>query len=406
MILNKLWIYFKKKTKSIILKFKYIKTFSKNDLFIYDDIFPHPISGFRYEEFKILLNTFTKSKIFINPKAYPALKTEIRFHKVHLSQFIEQNPRLIGKFIKTTKFININSKLFYCVFINNIYDSIYWLEKFKIPFVFTLYPGGGFHINDENSDLKLKKVFSSPQFRKVIVTQLFTKEYLIQKKYCTPDKIEYIFGCVVPQKSLNKIIEVKEYYPKKQTFDIIFCAAKYMPKGLDKGYDLFIELANSLVEKYDFIRFHVVGGFDKEDIEVNQLENKIQFYGYQKFDDLSNIYLKMDVIISPNRPFVFDKGAFDGFPLGTVIEAVLNGVVAIVTDGLNQNTVFENQKDIIIVDDNLSLIENEIVNLVENPEILKIIAKNGKEKFLKIYSNDYQMKSRIEILKKEIESYK
>src|SRR4030066_370297 len=76
-------------------------------------------------------------------------------------------------------FININAKLFYCVFINNIYDNLNWLEKFKIPFIFTLYPGGGFQINNEIIDKKLKIVFNSPMFKKVIVTQIFTLDYLI-----------------------------------------------------------------------------------------------------------------------------------------------------------------------------------------------------------------------------------
>ncbi|MEP7092893.1 MAG: glycosyltransferase, partial [Flavobacterium sp.] len=215
---------------------------------------------------------------------------------------------------------------------SNIYRNLVWLEKYKIPFVFTLYPGGGFQVEDLISDQILQKVLASPQFRKVIVTQLYTKEYLIKNNFCEANKIEYVFGCVVPQLSLNANLSFKKKYPDKETFDIVFCAAKYMSKGLDKGYDVFIALAHSLIKKYDFVRFHVVGGFDKEEIDVTLLDGKITFYGYQKFDDLNTIYQQMDVIVSPNKPFLYGKGAFDGFPLGTVIEAVLNNVVAIVTD--------------------------------------------------------------------------
>jgi len=112
----------------------------------------------------------------------------------------------------------------------------------------------------------------------------------------------------------------------------------------------------------------------------------------------------MDVILSPNKPFLYGKGAFDGFPLGTVIEAVLNGVVAIVTDNLNQNTVFENGKEIIIANDDVVSFEREVINLIENPEKLCEISRNGRNKFLEIYSNEYQMNPRIELLVNEIES--
>ena len=175
-----------------------------------------------------------------------------------------------------------------------------------------------------------------------------------------------------------------------------------MPKGLDKGYDIFIELAHKLIEKYSFVRFHVVGGFDKQEIDVSLLGDTIKFYGYQKFNDLSGIYNKMDVIVSPNKPFLLGKGAFDGFPLGTVVEAVFNGVVAILTDELNQNTIFDDKREIIIVESTVRAFEVEIINLIESPTRLRDISINGRNKFLNIYSNDYQVSPRINILQNEI----
>ena len=393
-----------KKIISIFQKPKFVKRFQKIDLFIYDDIFPHPISGFRYEEFKYLLSFFQKSKIFVEPLSYPALYTDVKVHQSHILDFKIRFPYLENKFIKKTKNVNLNSKLFYCVFLTNIYQNIDWLEKFKIPFVFTLYPGGGFEVYNEISDLKLRRVLTSPQFKKVIVNQLYTKEYLLVNNFCNPNQIEFIFGCVVPQISIKKEECFKQYYPLKDTFDIVFCAAKYMPKGLDKGYDVFIEVAHKLVVKFDFIRFHVIGGFDKDEINVTKLEDKITFYGYQKFEDLAGIYEKMDVILSPNKPFFWGKGAFDGFPLGTVVEAVLNGVVAIVTDNLKQNSVFENGKEIIITKDDIDSVQDELEKLIENPQKIKDIALNGRRRFFEIYSNDYQMNPRIQILKNEIEN--
>ncbi|MFH6994858.1 glycosyltransferase family 4 protein [Flavobacterium sp. FlaQc-48] len=381
----------------------FFKGFRKKDLLIYDDIFPHPVSGFRSEEFTVLLNNFSKSKIIVEPLAYPIVNTPIEDHIKHIEQFEAQNNSLKKKLKLKKRFININTKLFYCVFLNNIYMNLEWIERYKIPFIFTLYPGGGFQLNESISDSKLKRVLESQMFRKVIVTQKITQDYLLEKKLCSHGNIEFIFGGVVPQISLNKDLGDKKTYLKgKTTFDICFCAAKYTPKGEDKGYDVFIDFAIEISRKYDFVRFHIIGGFTDADIDVRMLEDKIKFYGYQNFESLGRIYKNMDVLISPNKAFILGKGAFDGFPLGTVVEAVLNGVVVLITDELKQNNSFIANVDLILIESQKQSLINQIENLIQNPEKLYSISENGRKKFQKVYSNEIQMLPRIAILQNEI----
>ncbi len=403
--------YAKKKVKAIILFFNrdffvFYKGFTKKDLLIYDDIFPHPVSGFRVEEFSVLLTKFNNSKIITEPTAYPIVKTPKKDHKKHVLEFLNQKVDLKNKIKFKRGFCNINAKLFYCIFLSNIFKNLTWLEKYKIPFVFTLYPGGGFRLNDPVSDQQLKEVFTSALFRKVIVTQRITRDYLLEKKICPLEKIEFIFGGVVPQISLEKdLTNKRSYLTNKDTFDICFCAAKYTPKGEDKGYDVFIEFANRIAYQYDFVRFHVIGGFEENDIDVSSIKNKITFYGYQNFEALGRIYQQMDVLISPNKAFMLGKGAFDGFPLGTVVEAVLNGVVVLLTDELKLNSVFEPDEEIILIVSNSDSILEKINYLIENPEKMHSISKKGRQKFLEIYSNEIQMNPRIEVLENEILNY-
>jgi glycosyltransferase involved in cell wall biosynthesis len=376
------------------------KGFKKNDLLIYDDVFPHPVSGFRHEEISVLLSEFNKSKIIISSKSYALLKTSIFDNKKHIQSFINLSKVFKNKLVFRKGLLNVNTKLFYCIFINNIIENLNWLEKYQIPFVFTLYPGGGFEFDNLESDSKLKKVFASKMFKHVIVTQKITEEYLVSKGFCKKQNIKFIFGCVVPQLSLEKdLSEKKTYLVNKKTFDICFCAAKYMSRGEDKGYDIFIEMAHKITLQFDFVRFHIIGGFTQEDIDISKIEDKIKFYGYQNFENLEWILKQNDIIISPNKPFLLSKGAFDGFPLGTVVEGVLNGNVALVTDELKQNDVFIPNEEIIIIKSTVESIEKEIVNLIKNPEKLYLIAKKGREKFMRVYSNNTQMKPRIEILK-------
>ncbi|URM37355.1 glycosyltransferase family 4 protein [Flavobacterium anhuiense] len=371
----------------------------QKDLIIYDDSFPFLISGFRYEEFTELLKAFENSSIIMNHGGY-AISND---YQNRVEDYKIKHNDLKDKLSFNKGRININTKLFYCVFQGNIGLNLPWLELNKIPFVFTLYPGGGFQMGNAGQNKVLSRVLSSPQFRRVIVTQSCTREYLLKNNLCSPEKISYIFGCVVPQISLEKDLTQKKYYLKgKKTFDVCFCAAKYMEFGIDKGYDVFIESALSLANNFDFIRFHVIGGFNKDEIDVTKLEEKITFYGYQNFEDLSRLYLNMDVIVSPNKPFVLGNGYFDGFPLGTVVEAVFNGVVALATDELQQNTEFLDGEEIIIIKSSPQSIVTEIIKFINSPEKLYFIAERGRERFIEVYSYESQMEPRIDLLKQEI----
>ena len=377
------------------------KGFRKFDLVIYDNIFPHPVSGFRLEEFKLLLKTFPNSKSILDPKAYGLVNTPKAAHQEHINSFTALH-QLQKKLQVKKGLVNVNAKLFYCIFLNNIMDNLDWIEKFRIPFVFTLYPGGGFQMENEESDAKLRKVLDSPMFRKAIVTQKITRDYLIDNKFCDAGDVLYIFGGIVPQQ-IQKVEKFhKNYYGiDKKTFDICFCAAKYMPNGVDKGYDVFINAAHQLAQKSGNVRFHVVGGFDENEIDVSKISDKIQFYGYRNFENLQEIYAQMDVIISPNKPFLLAKGAFDGFPLGTVVEAAFNGVAAMVSDFLKQNDVFAEEHELLVISDAESIVL-KVMDLIQDPEKLHRIAINGRQKFLKIYSHDAQFPARLELLQNEI----
>ena len=103
--------------------------------------------------------------------------------------------------------------------------------------------------------------------------------------------------------------------------------------------------------------------------------------------------------MSPNVPFMLSKGAFDGFPLGTVIEAALNGVVVLVTDELKQNSVFCDGEDLIIIQNDVNSIAVEIRSLINSPQRLKDIADAGRKKFMEVYANDKQLSPRVDILK-------
>lgn len=369
------------------------------DLLIFDTIFPNPISGFRFAEFTALLENFNNSKIIVNPKDYQWIGQNQENHNKDITLLEVSHPISFKK----TYFGNVkdikNAKLFYCVFLNNMIECLPILEKRKISFIFTLYPGGGFDTKNSVVIENLRKIIESKYFKGVIVTQDYTRKFLLDELNCPVEKVNFIFGGIIPQNSIN--IKRSKYFTKSETLKICFCAAKYTEKGIDKGYDIFINVAKELIKKKYNVHFSIAGGFSEKDIEVHEYSNYFSFVGYKKYEDLQKFFIGQDIIISPNRPFILTEGSFDGFPLGTVVEAALNGVIPIITDELKQNKVFDDG-EIIITKPNAGEIAREIENLLANPKQFSLMGNKTQNKFREVYCNENQLNKRIDYLKTHI----
>lgn len=370
----------------------------KCDLIILDDIFPHLLSGFRIAEFNVYLENIEKCKILSSTSAFKWLREYRSFEEVK-ADYHKLYPLNSDKILKFDG-NGIKAKLVYFVFIHNTFEFLYLIDKFKIPFIFTLYPGGGFRLNDEKSDSMLKTVFANPYFNKVIVTTKTTLDYLIDNGFCEAEKIEFIYGVVTQSNIFENTGVIKNKYPlSKATFDICFVAHKYTPQGKDKGYDVFIEVAKRLFLTNKNIFFHIVGSFNESDIDITEIQNNITFYNTLETRRFSDLYKNMDIILSPNSSFILAQGAFDGFPTGSSIEAGLNGVALFVADDLAQNIVFKDREEIVILSKDPGEIVERIEHYYNNPELLYDLAAKGKKKIQESYNLDVQMKPRLEIIK-------
>ena len=377
-------------------------------ILIVDDVFPSELSPFRFEEYMGYFDEFDSVYALSTGTSLAALN-EKRKINVIISEFEEKYVQHQGRVNKYSEnnlqaIVKEKNVIAVATFLQNLINPkknmIEVFEKYNIPFIFTLYPGGGLCIGDDEVDKKLRRTFASKCFRKVIVTQKNTYDYLLKKNLCPKENIEYIYGIVTPREIFRNID--KRYYKfGKEYMDICFVAHKYSAHGEDKGYDIFIDAAKIMAKKYDDIRFHVVGGFDENVIDVSEIKDRITFYGIQKSEDLREIYSNMDIIISPNRPNVLKNGAFDGFPTGSCTEAMINGVMLICTDELKLNQKYTDNKEIIIVRPNVDEVVKNIEVLHDNPKKMVKIAQNGMKKSRNIYSYKNQMKKRISLIKSE-----
>lgn len=305
-------------------------------LLIFDDFFPHPFSSFRYAEFTGLLDAFTSASVHTTCSSVPHCGCNWNVSEV-IQAHINNNPQDHGRIQPFSDAGSWEGRAVYCVFLMNIARIIDGLNRYRVPFAFTLYPGGSFLLDQPQTDEQLKRVFDSPYFRFVVVTQPMTRDYLLSKGLCDRAKIRFIYGGVLPAAGSPDPTARQLYGIHKKTIDVSFVAWRYMPQGRDKGYDRFVEMAKLLSRRFDCVRFHVVGPWSKDDVDISGLEGKFFFHGPMVSGNLKAFFRQIDLIVSPNLPFTLRPGKFDGFPTGCCVEAGLNGVAVCTTDELKQN---------------------------------------------------------------------
>lgn len=377
-------------------------------IYILEDVFPHPysINSWRGLELIAHLNAFSSAHIITTLSSINLLGADITKDDI-LSQFNAKYPDL-GSRVEYKECISASDieegSLIYTIFLNNIYNYLNIIEQKRCPFIFELYPGGGFAINNEVSDKKLHQVISSPFFKGIIVSNNVTYQYLKQKKWCPDTQILYVPGCVVDTNIAPKNMPPKRYPQDKSHFDIAFVAYRYSEHGEDKGYDIFVNVAKELHKLSNSFTFHVVGSFDENTIDVAELHDKIHFYGVHDINWFNEFYPQIDIILSPNRPFYLGKGFFDGFPTGCAVDAILRKVVLIASDELHQNVnMFKNGEDVFIVKNDINIIIDRILFLQKFPDELSRLAINGCNRAHTIYSEYHQLKPRIDLLQKVLQ---
>jgi glycosyltransferase involved in cell wall biosynthesis len=368
------------------------------DVAIFDDLFPYPLSAFRLAEYNAYLTRFSSCRAYSTGSTLPALNKNQTFKSV-LDEYARNFPQFKDRASAFPGFRGVKPKIAYCIFINNARWVLPLAEQAGAGFVFTLYPGGGLQLRNKECDETLKRVCSSKNFRKVITTQKVTRDYLLQNGICPAEDIEFIYGGAFPcHANGNERTEKQRFGKSKDTFDLCFVAHKYMPQGRDKGYDLFVATAKNLARSCPQARFHVVGPFSKEDLDVAELGDRISFHGPQKPEFFGGFYHRMDMILSPNGSFILHPGAFDGFPTGCCIEAGMGGVAVMATDDLNQNMAFRNGVDIVIINREVDEISQRVEYYYNHPQQLHVLADRGQTSFRRVFDFGAQMEPRFKVM--------
>lgn len=383
------------------------------DLVIIDDYIPNAVAGFRGSEFSYLMKEIPNSALFsiIGSKIdgrkdyqYFNIKSNEQFNKSKeaFTKVFDVKDEQVNPFHGWTK---INSKLIYIVFLTNAYYLIDYLEKRGIKFILELYPGGNFcTVTEGPAYEQLKRVLGSPMLEKVIVTQKNSLQFVLDNNLCAREKVTFIYGVILSEDFLDLPPKQIMYPLQKNTVDICFTAAKYMPRGLDKGYDIFIDMAHLLLATGSHYHFHIVGGFNEADVPINsKYRDNFHFYGFLKGKEFTEFYKDKDIFVSPSRANTLAKGAFDGFPTAACAEAGLHGLCLILSDPLALNMVFSHDKDTIIPQNNPVQIAEIIINLAANPEEIYSIGEKGKRTIQAGFGHEAQMVSRLSAITQSLQ---
>jgi glycosyltransferase involved in cell wall biosynthesis len=389
-----------KKIKSYIgNNFQFFKKNKKIDLLIIDDFLPSTLSPWRSYEFDELVKAIPNSVVSSDLSVYYYYDKGKTYEK-NLNELSNDYPCLASKCRKLRLFQNANVGLVYTLFYHNIIRYFSHFEKHKMPFAFTLYPGGGFVLGNQGIDNKLKLICSSLYFRGVIVNQPYVMTYLLENNIVDSSKIELISG--VPLKIenyLNKDDNKLKF--NHNSFEVLFMGNKYMAQGFDKGFDLFQMIAKQLIKEFQDIKFHIVGGFSDRDLNYNELKEFFIFHGQLNEGDFHTVLSRTQICISPNRINALSEGSFDGFPLASSVTAGLHNNILVLTDPLNQakEIGLVEGEDFIKISTDVFDTHQVLKELFKDTDRMKLIAKNGQIKLKQLYSRENQIDPRLNFIK-------
>jgi len=360
-------------------------------LLVLDQAFPSPLSAYRYAEFKHYLAQLPDALV---------LSTLPGFEQHHVL-FAAHHPALAPRVRPFAPDVPLPANaLAYCVFLNSAITFLPYIARQGLPLAMTLYPGGDFGIDDAASDARLAQLFAYPNLRKVIVTQVATLEYLKAKGYYDAERVELVYGAVIPEEYFGAAPQRRRYGLDKATLDLCFVAYKYMPLGRDKGYDSFIAAARLLAQKIPDARFHVVGNYGPEDIDVSAIAGAIRFHGIKQTPEFPAFYAGMDLIVSPNVAHLLGGGKTDGFPTAACVEASLSGVGLICSDTMRQNIYYADGSEICIVAPAAEAIAGRVLQLHADPQALARLGERGRTRSLALFDPAVQLGRRLEILRR------
>ena len=372
-------------------------------LLLIDDAFPMnrggSFAGWKHAEFTGLLQSIPEAVSVCPPQSFTGARDLEGFLRDR-DLLLRSNPALNPEKVTYSENLGeLRGDLAYCVFPHYAHRLLPWLERSRLPFTFTIFPGGGFLMwgaGQAASDNRLRALFTSKFFAGVFVHHAIIQRYLNTKHGLT-DRVFFLKGGFSQMDA--SLIRPKTYYGfERDVMNVCFVANRYDPIGLGKGYDVFINAAKSLASLRPHCRFHVVGDWSRDIIDVSDIGDRIRFHGYLAIDALAQLYSETDAIVSPTRIDVPREGKFDGFPL--VIDAGMCGVAMFVSDPLGQNEDFVPGEELEIIRPEPDDVVERLLPYCSEPARLRDMSIRGQQRISQVRNKEEKLAAKAAMLKK------
>ncbi|MCZ2830305.1 FkbM family methyltransferase [Modestobacter sp. VKM Ac-2986] len=360
---------------------------ARRGVVVLDDYFPTKGTGFRIAEFDWMLRQGVVAEVMTTVPDLPSLLTEYAtLHPETHRQVSSYDARRLGDFECAS-----------VMFLNNAAHFVADLERAGLPFVLTLYPGGGLNPGTPRTERMLRRVLASPMLEHVITTQPVVTE-LIRSSSDVP--VTEVLGVTVDPGYLRPGpgLRTDHFGTGKPVLDVCFVAHRYTADGSDKGWPVFLQTLRLLTDAGLPVRGHVVGGFGPADVDAEHAHLPLTFASTLSTPELRAFYAGMDVVLSPTAAGRLAPGAFDGFPTGACVEAALCGVALVATDPLGQNRLFTDGHDIHMPPADPVEVAQRVLDMVAEPGGLQRVAQAGLRTARRAYGVDAQLWTRRRIL--------
>ena len=382
-------------------------------LLLVDSSFPSRFSAFRYGELLTYLHAIPESRAASSLRDIDRYRPDRTFLD-ELRQFEAEHPTLAGRVRALNTGHDLSAKVLHTTFLHNAAVLLASNPDLRAErFVFTLYPGGGFMPNDPVSDAKLRRVLGDRRFGTVLTTHTLQRDYLLERGWCDPDRIAFIFGAVSPDcwdvAASARCARVGR--PPEDTIRICFVAQRYTERGVEKGCDVFTDLVRRYADDPRF-EWHYVGDWTAELLGLTRVD-RVRFHGVQPASFFPDFYSGMDIVISPNlSPMQRDggRGSFDGFPTTSCVEAGLRGVAMFLSDSLALNRRLDGTPALVpgvefeLITRDGDGIAARIEFYADDREALRRLSEAGRRAILREYSFERQMRPRLDLLRAQLDA--
>ena len=166
-----------------------------------------------------------------------------------------------------------------------------------------------------------------------------------------------------------------------------------------KGHEYFIRAMSKVVSRFPNAKAGICG----EGPLRSQLESQILRHGLSdsvkllgSWDDISPVLASADIFVLPSRWEGLSRALMEAMAAGIpVITTHVDGIKDLVTDGVN---------GLLIPAEDSEKLENSILQLIENPEMMKRLAAAAQTHVLHVHSTDAMCKKHYDLIMSFLDS--